>query len=46
MTEIETKVRESYMPADEEGDDEVQASATVAEGAVEEADDDILGIDV
>ena len=46
MTEIETKVRESYMPADDEGDDEVQVSAPVAEAAAEETEDDILGIDV
>ena len=46
MTEIETKVRESYMPADDEGDDEVQTSAPVAETATEEVEDDILGIDV
>ena len=46
MTEIETKVRESYMPADDEGDDEVQVSAPVAEAAAEETEDDIFGIDV
>lgn len=46
MTEIETKVRESYMPADDEGDDEAQTSAPVAEAAAEEVEDDILGIDV
>jgi recombination protein RecA len=46
MTEIETKVRESYMPADDEGDDEAQTSAPVAEAATEEVEDDILGIDV
>jgi recombination protein RecA len=46
MTEIETKVRESYMPADDEGDDEVQTSAPFAEAAAEEVEDDILGIDV
>ena len=46
MSDIETKVRESYMPADDEGDDEVQVSAPVAEAAAEESEDDILGIDV
>ena len=46
MSDIETKVRESYMPADDEGDDEVQVSAPVAEAAAEETEDDILGIDV
>ena len=31
---------------DDEGDDEVQVSAPVAEAAAEETEDDILGIDV
>ena len=48
MEEIETKVRESYMPADDDDDQVTDSAATDASGSgsADDSDDDILGIDV
>jgi recombination protein RecA len=50
MSEIETKVRESYMPADDDADDQGSDAAVddnaSASGSADDSDDDILGIDV
>ena len=45
-TEIETLVRESYMPADDEDADVSAPAANDAASAPAEEDDDILGIDL
>ena len=46
MEEIESKVRESYMPADDDEVEITKSESISAEGSAEETDDDILGIDV
>ena len=44
--EIEDKIRESYMPADDDESDAVIDSGSDAEVTDDDSDDDILGIDV